>query len=210
MQVWTGIPARALLRDKLEDRYTEYLAQLLIARPFARQFARHFCKLDSEEIPRVQTWCAMPGGCPDLVLRFDRSLFLFEAKVDSWLHPAQVVPYARYLADWLNGDRNRSGSLFTLSRMSARSALLAESKGQLASAGLAHVAHDAITWEDVAKVAAEVLSDRTKDSRLEAHLEDFINLVRVSIGRPIEGFSMPNVSVLRDRATGERSGRLGS
>jgi hypothetical protein len=202
MDFWQGIPARALLRDKLEDRFTEYLAQLLLAEQFLAPFAETFCNIRDRAAGRVETWCSVPGGYPDLILRFEDTLLLFEAKVDSCLHQQQLVPYANHLSSWAALDQSRRACLFTLTRAAAKESCLETARAQLRDANVDGIELRAISWEEIAALCRAVATAPTIEGRLRAHLEDFARLVSMSTGKPIEGFTESEVRVLEDRSTG--------
>src|SRR5687767_14774936 len=97
---WRGVPSRALLRGKLEDRFTAYLCELLRSPEICQRFATDVCGIalsNPSDMVISAPWLRVPGGCPDIAVESRSMLCIVEAKVDSALHDGQLVPYARHL-----------------------------------------------------------------------------------------------------------------
>src|SRR5438067_1625071 len=108
MTPWQGKPFLAVLAAKEEDRFTEYLSQILQAPEALRRFLSEVCGLAirADEELSVRTQLRLTGGTPDLRIRGSTTYLLFEAKVGSWLHKDQLIPYARDIQDWMGTHAN--------------------------------------------------------------------------------------------------------
>ena len=191
---WTSAPTLAVLAGKEEDRFTEYLCHLLRDGGFLAAFTEKI-GLDYADTLTVSTQVRVQGGRPDLVIRNEDNLVLFEAKLGSWLHDDQVVPYARRVVKARNDGRR--ANLWLITPAVAETGLLETGAEQLATAGISEVELAALTSEAIGALAS-AHSESLPPGRLRTHLEDFASLVRQRLGDDHTPFSSEEAAALGD------------
>ncbi len=201
MSDWAGEPFRALLFHQEEDRFTEYLCQLLRSPEALGPFLESVCKLPGLDFNSlsVQTQVQVPGGRPDLVIRNDSTLLLFEAKISAELSSRQLVPYAQKLIEWKQLHPEGTAGLFLIT-----AAVNSRYQGQqgtlmLENEGIDWPALEAITWEEIAQNLGEIGS---AEPRLAAHLTEFRELVSWRFGDSNRPFTAEECRRLEDGLLG--------
>ena len=199
MNEWVGRPYLALLGGKEEDRFTQYLCELLRSQLFLDAFLHEICGI---EIPHnepltTRTQVTVPGGRPDLAVRGNSLYPFFEAKVASWLHERQLTPYARELEDWQCAHPAGTASLFVLTPQRHATGIVASGYEVLQAANLSKWHPRAVTWEQVAGLCKE-LAPRSNDPRLALHLQEFAEVVFHRLGEPFRPFTGEEAILLED------------
>jgi hypothetical protein len=201
---WFGRPERAFLAGQEEDRFSEFLCQLLAAPAVLDQFLIQFCgvKLSTQELARTQVSTQEVGGEGriDLVIRSSKRLQVFLAKITSWRPTEPLVSYAKYMEQWLADHPGGKASLMIVAPQatleSAMAATRTELERKLKSAELTKV-----TWEQIASLA-QTLAPTVADLRLKASLEMFVDLVAYRLGPQLRPFTVREIELLQDPAAG--------
>jgi hypothetical protein len=151
MTTWVGKPHLSILGGKEEDRFTQYLCELLRSPTILRAFITEACNLDVtvDETTLARTQVTVPGGRPDLAIRGKYLYLLFEAKVGAWLHEDQLRPYAQELDQWLQRQPSGTASLFVLTPQRNLTGILQSAQRELSEAGLDHIHPVGMCWEQV-------------------------------------------------------------
>jgi len=201
MDKWIGKPFLALLANKEEDRFTEYLCELLKARPVLIRFLSEVCGflLPRGEDLTVKTRISFDSGIPDLVVESETVRLVFEAKVASLPHDDQLVRYAKDLQEWAHGAPGRQARLFLLAPQSALSTINAQLA--LADAGVNDVPFAPVSWQGVA-TTFHALANSTEDRRLAAHLANFAELVTWRMEEANRPLTADEVQLLQDPLIG--------
>jgi hypothetical protein len=139
----------------------------------------------------------IPGGRPDLVISGPRRLFVFEAKVESWLHEGQLASYAALLAERKVADPNIDARLFLIAPHSRQAALEDAASEQVRGVEGAAIEPKCIAWEAIAEMCAE-RADHHGGDRLGVYLSDFAELLRRRVGDLPRAFTDREVEWLRD------------
>ena len=199
---WTGCPELALLAEKEEDRFTQYLCELLRSESVMAAFLRTCGVIPPEAAPTLQpsTQATIPNGRLDLAIRGPGYYLLFEAKVSSWLHDEQLVPYAADLHMWKGKNLNGQCCLILLAPAATLSGIGETAAGQLEKAGFAE-RPTLVAWEQVASMC-RTLIDVAQPADLRVHLATFAALVDRRLGQAHEPFSSEEVSLLASPLTG--------
>jgi hypothetical protein len=203
MSSWAGRPYLAILGGKEEDRFTNYLAELLkdpdMLAAFTGTFLKDHCGLliNSEPGMTAQTQVTVAGGRPDLAIRAKSTYLLFEAKVSSWLHEDQLKPYAEELEKWKKDNPKGAARLFVLVPESQVNTSLVVARQQLSEPPLNNCIPIAISWEQVANFFATRASG-VDDRNLCVHLNDFKELVNYRFGTMGRPFTSEEVKTLQD------------
>jgi len=199
---WKGRPALALLAEKEEDRFTRLLRELLQHPDVLEAFLREACELQldgTQRDCRVETQVVVPGGRADLVVIGPGIHAIFEAKVASWLHDLQMIPYVTALnqAD-VRDDGERV--LFVVAPAASLARLRDAARSQLATKGLSQEVRG-VAWQTIA-ATFETLSRRVRNSDLQAHLAMFADLVLCRLGDADAPFGAEELALLADPLTG--------
>ncbi len=203
MSSWVGRPYLAILGGKEEDRFTNYLAEILkdpsILAAFTGIFLKDHCRLLLKQEPGMmaQSQVTVAGGRPDLAIRAKSTYLLFEAKVSSWLHEDQLIPYAEELEKWKKDFPEGVAGLFVLVPESQVSAALNVARQQLSEFPLSNWIPVAISWEQVANFFG-IQASGVDDRSLGVHLSNFKELVNYRFGTMGRPFSSEEVKVLED------------
>lgn len=203
MSPWKGRPYLAILGGKEEDRFTNYLAELLqdkeVLASFCGRFLRSQCgfELDPDSGLNARTQVIVPDGRPDLAIRGNSTYLLIEAKVSSWLHEDQLQSYAEALDRWQRENPTGKACLFVLVPERQVGATLAVARQQLSSPALERWTPRAVSWEQVASFL-ESLADGVDDRNLGVHLRDFKELVNYRFGTAARPFLAEEASILQD------------
>ena len=189
MSTWAGRPHLSILGGKEEDRFTQYLAELLRAPVVLSAFLKSVCGLsaivDSQISARTQV--TIPGGRPDLAIRSESLYLLCEAKVSSWLHEEQLTPYARELEQWHQAHPQGTARLFVLAPQRQVGGIVQAAERDLAGAGLDQWRPTSITWEQIAALFQGL---DVEDRRLMLHLQEFAEIVTYRLGEPLRPFTL--------------------
>ena len=194
-------PYLALLVGKEEDRFTEYLNQLLQDPHVLRAFVRDVCGL---ELPcaasrlSARTQITVPGGRPDLAITDSSTTYLLiEAKVGSWLHDDQLAPYALELSQWLEGHPAGVARLFLLCPDKGLRRSVQVGQEQLLAASAESVELVAVSWEQLAVFFRDI-SGATADARLVVYAADFADLIDWRLQDSPRAFTEDEASLLAD------------
>jgi hypothetical protein len=184
------------LADKEEDRFTQFLCQLLQSPEVLRVFLAEACHVEVDDVADliVATQTTIPDGRPDLVIAGPRHYFLFEAKVGSWMHDDQLVPYAKHVKAWVAEHQDGQGRLFLLAPAVSVPGLVDDARAQLGDP------IEGIPWEAIA-LLFDQLSRQVHDNDLQVHLATFVDLVRYRLGEGDSPFTGEEIDVLRDALT---------
>ena len=197
MSTWAGRPHLSILGGKEEDRFTQYLAELLRAPVVLSAFLKSVCGLsaivDSQISARTQV--TIPGGRPDLAIRSESLYLLCEAKVSSWLHEEQLTPYARELEQWHQAHPQGTARLFVLAPQRQVGGIVQAAERDLAGAGLDQWRPTSITWEQIAALFQGL---DVEDRRLMLHLQEFAEIVTYRLGEPLRPFTLEECRQLDD------------
>ena len=206
---WQPQIHRAVLLRNEEDRFTEFLAQLLQAPAVRRVFVNELCHKEGvgpilNEICcdhlKVYTQVQIEGGRPDLVIKDekgDKVFLLFEAKVGSWLHEDQLVPYAREVEIWKQDNPGGVARLYIIAPKGNSENQCSEGEKQIRDAGIESVTPVAIAWEDISD-KFRGLSESVKGIKLKVFMETFVELVRWRFGEWCRKFTNEEVQFLAD------------
>jgi hypothetical protein len=190
-------PIISILAANEEDRFTSYLAALLEDPIVLNQFLDLSPKTRIPEAEfaslRTQMQVQFEGGRPDLVISGDHTLFVYEAKVGSWIHGNQLAEYARHLRSWRAANPKSNAALMLVSPSSQLSALVSEAKSV---AGKIKV--DGISWEQISDLASTV-ARKVPSDRMRIYLEDFAELIEYRLGEVGRPFTAEELSILGDR-----------
>lgn len=199
MNTWEGRPYLAILGGKEEDRFTQYLDQLLRSSVVLKAFLGEVCgiALPTEDKISSRTQVSVPGGRPDLAIRGDRLYLLFEAKVGSWLHEEQLTPYAHELEQWREAHPTGTACLFILAPQRQMSGLIEMAKRELSENDMNHWCPKAITWEQIS-VLFQTLEERIEDRRLALHLREFSEIIVYRLGEHPRPFTAEECHLLDD------------
>jgi hypothetical protein len=196
---WDGRPIFALLAGKEEDRFTEFLVHLLQAPEVLRVFLKDLCGLSVTEPELVslttRTQVTVPGGRPDIAIRGAKRYYLIEAKVGSWLHEEQLIPYAQELQGWLSAHPEGEAQLFLLAPRQSASGLLQLARQHMSAGGLRKV--DIIEWERVGETLGK-FSESASTPRLRFYLQDFAELIERRLGGVARPFTPEEAQLLSD------------
>ncbi|MBZ4414700.1 PD-(D/E)XK nuclease family protein [Myxococcus sp. XM-1-1-1] len=198
---WTGQPILAVLGSKEEDRFTELLVHLLQAPEVLRAFMRELCGIEVSEAELVslkaRTQVTVPGGRPDIVIQGPARYCLFEAKVSSWLHEGQLLPYSQELQRWQIAHPGGKAHLFLLAPSQSSRGLMQTALQQLSQAAVTSAELSVLDWEKVAEVLAKT-SEQVSSLRLRVYLHDFKELVAYRMGEPERPFTREEAQLLGD------------
>lgn len=187
---WTGRPHPhlSLLGGKEEDRFTLYLCELLRDEWVLRRFVTKICGVEVAPNTSLSALiqATVPGGRADLAITGESVYLLFEAKVGSWLHEDQLMPYATALDEWHREHPTGTTRLFVLAP-----------EGQVSRVPNVGIG---ITWEAVARLFQELQSE-TSDPRLAVYLQDFAEIVFHRLGEPSRPFTLEEVQLLESALT---------
>ena len=203
MGSWNGRPYLAILGGKEEDRFTYYLSELLKDHDLLAAFIHKFLKsasgrsfqTDPGMTARIQV--TVPGGRPDLAVRASLLYLLFEAKIGSWLHEDQLLPYAKELEAWKGENSSGEAALFLLVPESQVRSALEESERQLGKSSQKNWFPTAISWERLADFLA-LQAEGVDDKHLALHLLNFKDLVTFRLGELSRPFTTEETDLLRD------------
>jgi len=198
MTTWRGTPFRALLAEKEEDRFTEFLAHLLQDEAVLQSFLSRLCSLPLKDLGTVEvrTQVLLADGRPDLVIHGPRAFLVFEAKVGSWFHEGQLDDYTEAIAKWTSANPSGIARLYTLIP-----ALRAEDAATSQTPVRANGHARAIQWEEVASLFSEIAAG-TADPRLRLFLLEFSGLVVDRFGEVQRPFTAEEAALVHDRLAG--------
>jgi hypothetical protein len=199
MSVWPGRPHLSILGGKEEDRFTQYLCELLRAPVVLERFLKEVCGLvvTADEQVSARTQVTVPGGRPDLAVRGDSLYLLFEAKVGSWLHEDQLTPYARELEQWLQSHFHGTALLFVVAPHPQISGIVNAAERELSEAGLDRWHPKPISWEQIGTLCKSLEAD-VGDRRLALHLEEFAEIITYRLGELSRPFTAEECRLLED------------
>lgn len=174
-------PLRALLRGggKLEDRFTEALAELLKDQLLLSTFLR---TLGIETRPdkkwEVFPWEKGDSGIPDLTIQGPDTKIMVEAKIGAGFGDSQIERYAEDLVR-LRKDGQQKVMLVILRPM-RRSRLIKEAKDKALKKGLKESEVVDVSWEAVTKKLHESLTelDKTLDEGTRVFTGAFCEIVK--------------------------------
>lgn len=206
MSTWRGKPYLALLAHKEEDRFTEYLCQLLQSEEVLIPFLRDLCTVETPVISSklsVKTQVTVAGGRPDLTIRGDNIYLLFEAKVASWLHDNQVIPYVKALLSWKEKHPEAVTNLYLVSPARSGVDMLEIGRSFLTSIEPISLEIHLITWESIASLFNTISqSSKVSDPRLVFYLNEFVELVTHRLGEAERPYTAEEVKLLYDTSVG--------
>ena len=197
MANWNGKPHKALLAAKEEDRFTEYLCQLLLSEEVLAPFLSELCGYDPGALQRpidVRTQVTVPGGRPDLAICASNGYLLFEAKVSTFLHQNQLGSYGVEIQQWQAAHPNDMASLYLLIPARGRHTHLDIARQQLQNSG---IDIHPVTWEEVGSLCTRLVT-QVSDQRLSVHLGTFAELIAQRIGEPERPFTSEETALLAD------------
>jgi hypothetical protein len=196
-----GSPYLAILSGKEEDRFTYFLRELLLAPKVLERFLTKFCGLpaNAAATAHADLQVTVDGGRPDLAVRTDDLYLLFEAKVDSWLHKDQLVPYATACANWAQGHSAGVCRLYVIASQRNVEQQVATGRADLAAANLSAWNPAGIAWEQIAIEFAALAKDvETQDPKLALHLDGFAGLVLYKFGELERPFTREETGLLQE------------
>lgn len=199
MYTWKGRPHLSILGGKEEDRFTQYLCELLQDPTVLNAFLPEVCGMSvpvqTNLVARTQV--TVRGGRPDLAIRGETSYLLFEVKVGSWLHQDQLTPYARELDQWQTNHPAGVAKLLILAPERQIPGILQCAGFELSETGLSHWSPIGIAWEHVA-IFCQALEARVHEKRLSIHLGEFAEIIVYRIGEPHRPFTSEECLLLED------------
>jgi len=193
-------PYLSLLASKEEDRFTEYLGQLLQDPHILRAFVSKVCGVETQspEMLIARTQITVPGGRPDLAIRDPGATYLlFEVKLGSWLHDDQLSPYADALLSWLDRDSERSAHLFLICPGQVLPQELEDGRTQIAGKLGGDLELSGIPWETIASFFRQI-ANTTTDARLGVHTSDFAELIEWRLEGAPRSFTAEETALLSD------------
>ncbi|WP_375760986.1 hypothetical protein [Corallococcus exercitus] len=199
---WNGRPELALLAEKEEDRFTQFLCELLRSDAVMDGFLR-LCGLTPERGASAlhpSTQVTVPGGRLDLAIHGPDTYLLFEAKVGSWLHDGQLVPYAKDLLAWAVKNPGGRSRMILLAPAATLLEIEAAAVAQLQGTGFLESPR-CVSWEQVARMCAG-LKEAVEPPELRVHLATFTALVERRLGQAQEPFSSEEIALLANPLTG--------
>jgi hypothetical protein len=201
---WSGQPERAFLAAQEEDRFSEFLCQLLGAPSVLDQFLTQLCgqKLSAQELARTQvtTQEVVGDGRVDLVIRSSKRLQVFLARITAWRPGGQLTAYAKYAEQWLADHPGGKASLVIVAPQATLESVLAAAKTEL-ERKFKGVELTKLAWEQVATLA-QSLAPVVADLRLKTNLELFAGLIAYRLGKPLRPFTAREIELLQDPAAG--------
>ena len=198
---WTGQPEFAFLVAAEEDRFTEYLNQLLQHPSLLRRFLSEFCQIAIDEryaAPLVRTQVRIPGGRPDLVIREDPFVYvLCEAKVGGWFHDGQLSTYVDDLERWTQIHPDGERRLLVLCPRRSLEFALDDADAVLEKRTSSSNLVAGVSWEQVSAFMAEY-AEEVEDQRFAFHLREFQRVVETRLGKELRPFTDEEARVLSD------------
>jgi hypothetical protein len=197
MKDWKGKPFLALLAGKEEDRFTAFLCELLKAPFVLREFLEQVCNIDVAEPEKfiVATQVVVEGSRPDIVIKSDSALYIFEAKVSSWLHEGQLEQYAGYLLGQAKSIQNYC--LFMICPENSMTS--AEKDGEELKIDKNH--YKVISWEGIRRLF-DSIEPAIGDPNLSIHLSAFSDLVKQRFGESLKSYTSEQIHLLSDSQAG--------
>ncbi|GEJ56659.1 hypothetical protein [Anaeromyxobacter diazotrophicus] len=184
-------PLHALLAENEEDRFTEALSHLLRHGNLAERFLLEFADVKTSGVA-VQTQLVVLNGRPDVVFTAPSVTVVLEAKLASWLHDDQLLPYV----EWLDRYATANGTDSILLLLGPRCSLAAMHRDAKAQVGN-RCSPKCVTWEQVAAFC-EAESASRAGSDLGTYLRDFARLIEHRLGPAPRPFTAAEEALLRD------------
>lgn len=203
---WMGRPALAYMASKEEDRFTVFLAQLLLYPPFFE----HFCSqlLETKPPPgllpadTITTQRIIDGGRPDVSIAWTGFTCLIEAKLSSYLHFDQLVPYGRELERLVITTPATVTRLVILAPRSSLNGEMETGRHQLVGAGI-KIEPLGISWEQIATALRELLGHASlHDESFRHHAAAFCDWIDLALGAEVRPLSTSEIHALGDRGVG--------
>lgn len=190
-------PFRAILASKEEDRFTAFLAELLRLKSFQTAFLKELCGLEGfdDAIPMIRTHLSVPGGVTDLTIEGPKIFLIVEAKLASWLHQGQLIPYAKKLVEWSAATIGGKAKLLLLAPAASLAVAVDEAQEQLSAASLT-VDFTPIAWEATSTLAKAIATSQS--GRGQTYLEDYSQLIDERLGQEIGPLAPDELALLRD------------
>lgn len=203
---WMGKPELAFLSGAEEDRFTEYLNQLLQHPGLLRRFLSEFCQMGINELhsaPLVRTQASISGGRPDLVIREDPFVYvLCEARVGAWFHDGQLSTYVEKLERWTQIHPDGEARLLLLCPRRSLDPAIEEAKALLEEGTSSSRLVVGASWEDVAAFVAPY-AEEVDDQRFAFHLREFQRVVEARLGKELRPFTDEEARLLSDPLAAE-------
>lgn len=196
-----------MLADKEEDRFTQLLCELLRSEAVMEGFLEG-CGLappGGASALHPSTQVTVPDGRLDLSIHGPGTYLLFEAKVSSWLHDGQLVPYAKDLLAWAGKNPGGLSRMILLAPAATLIEIKAAAEAQLQGTGYSEELH-CVSWEQIARLCSS-LKDAVEPPELRVHLATFAALVERRLGRAQEPFASEEIALLANPLTGRAMNR---
>ena len=206
MEDWTGKPYLALLADKEEDRFTEFLGHLLRSKELLKYFIHNICELtsiqDFDEL-RIQTQLIVEEGRPDLVISNDSTYLVFESKVGSAPETTQLKRYMAHIQKWNETHAEGITKLFLIAPLANIDFFIEEANKQIIANLVGHYEElVGISWEMIAK-SFYGFKDNISNNTLKVHLEEFYELVNYRLGTLDRPFTQEEINIYEDNLTAQ-------
>ncbi|HRK32270.1 MAG TPA: hypothetical protein PLD59_14480 [Tepidisphaeraceae bacterium] len=202
---WAGRPALAFMAAKEEDRFSTFLVELLRYRPLLERFCSFFLKIavpaDVDSDSCVSTQRVLASGRPDIAIEWPQFACYIEAKLSSYLHTDQLVPYGHDLAERRSAQPAFATRLAILTPRSTVSSELEVGISQLRSAGV-EIELLGIEWEQVARLIRDMLETPKHPASFTHHASGFCDWIDLMVGAEFPPLLPSQVQALADRTVG--------